>query len=58
MEDPWGGRRAGFTARTVIRRTDFKVGGEGRLKSGGWMIGEEVEITLEIEGIERKEGRD
>ncbi len=49
--DPWGNTRAGFTAVTRINRKDFGISWNQTLDSGGLLIGEEVEITLEVEGI-------
>ena len=53
-KDPWGNTRAGFTAVTKINRKDFGLNQSPALETGGVLIGEEVEITLEIEGILNK----
>ena len=48
--DPWGGYRSGFEAGTAIKRSDYGINyglGEGQ----GGAVGNEVEITLLIEGI-------
>ncbi len=50
-KDPWGNVRAGFTATTTINRKDFGVIWNKALETGQLLVGEEVEITLEIEGI-------
>ena len=49
--DPWGNTRSAFTAVTVINRKDFGMTYNQTLDKGGLLLGEEVEITLEIEGI-------
>ncbi len=46
-KDPWGGYRAGYTATTTIKRSDFGM----NYMLGG--IGDEVVITLEVEGIKQ-----
>jgi polyisoprenoid-binding protein YceI len=46
--DPWGGVRAGFKADTRIKRSDFGI---SKYAANGPM-GDEVEITLLIEGIQ------
>lgn len=51
IKDPWGNLRAGATARGKIKRKDFGLAWNKLLEAGGAMLGEEVEITLEIEGI-------
>ncbi len=53
-KDPWGGTRAGFTATTKINRKDFGLNWNQVLESGGVLVGDEVEITLEIEGVLQK----
>jgi polyisoprenoid-binding protein YceI len=53
VDDPWGSTRAGFTGKTVINRKDFGMVYNQTLDKGGLMLGEEVEITLEIEAIKK-----
>lgn len=48
--DPWGGLRAGFEARTKIRRSDFGMNW-GLDMPGGGPVGDEVDVTLFIEGV-------
>jgi polyisoprenoid-binding protein YceI len=48
-KDPWGKRRAGFTATTSINRKDFGVSFNQVLDQGGLALSEEVAITIEIE---------
>jgi polyisoprenoid-binding protein YceI len=48
-KDPWGKRRAGFTATAKINRKDFGVNFNQTLDQGGLALGEEVAITIEIE---------
>ncbi|MBI3315476.1 MAG: YceI family protein [Candidatus Omnitrophica bacterium] len=50
-KDPWGNVRAGFTAKGKINRKDFGLSWNEVLETGQLLIGEEVEITLEIEGM-------
>lgn len=49
--DPWGNVRSGFTATTTLNRKDFGLTWNKTLETGQLMVGEDVEITLEIEGI-------
>jgi polyisoprenoid-binding protein YceI len=53
-KDPWGGERAGFTASTTINRKDFGLGWNVALEAGGWLVGEKVEISLEVEALKAK----
>lgn len=51
--DPWGNVRSGFTATTTINRKDFGLAWNETLETGQLLVGEEVEITLEVEGIKQ-----
>lgn len=52
--DDWGYERAGFTAAVKIDRHDFGLSYNRLLEAGALVVGDEVEITLEIEGIKTK----
>jgi len=53
-KDPWGNTRAGFTAHGRINRQDFGMKWNKVLDSGGFVVGDEVDINLEIECIKQK----
>jgi len=50
-KDPWGGERAGFIASTTIERKDFGLEWNKALDTGGVLVGEKVELSLEVEAI-------
>lgn len=50
-KDPWGNVRSGFTATTRINRKDFGLTWNQVLETGQLLVGEDVEITIEIEGV-------
>ncbi len=50
-KDPWGNVRASFTAVTKINRKDFGLIWNKVVESGQLLVGEEVTITLEAEGL-------
>lgn len=52
--DPWGNTRAGFSASTVINRHDFGLSWSKALETGGFVVGDQVTIDLEIQGIRAK----
>jgi len=52
--DPWGGYRAAFEARTTINRKDFGMTYSKILDNGGLLVGEKIEITLDIEAVRQK----
>jgi polyisoprenoid-binding protein YceI len=49
--DPWGGTRVGFEARTLINRKDFGLNWNVALEAGGFLVGEDIEIVLEIQAV-------
>ncbi|MGE5180794.1 MAG: YceI family protein [Acidobacteriota bacterium] len=51
VKDPWGGLRTGFSAKTSISRKDFGLTWNVALETGGFLVGDKLEITLEIEAI-------
>lgn len=51
--DPWGGERIGLEAKTSVDRTDFGLRWNAALETGGVLVGNNVEITLEIEAVKR-----
>ena len=49
--DPWGNVRAGFTASTQINRHDYGLSWNKALETGGFVVGDEVTIRLEVQGV-------
>lgn len=49
--DPWGGDRAGFSATTKIRRSDFGLTWNQVLETGGIAVGDEVKISIDLEVV-------
>ncbi len=56
MKDPWGHERAGFTARASIDRKDFGLTWNQLLEAGGVMVGDRVDIEIEVEAVKQAEG--
>lgn len=54
MKDPWGNERAAFSATGKINRKDFGLAWNKILETGGLLVGEDVIIVLEVEGIKEK----
>ncbi len=52
--DAWGGFRAGYEATTTIDRKEFGIVWNTVLDSGGVVLGDDVEITLNIEAIRQE----
>ena len=52
--DPWGGDRAGFSATTKIKRSDFGLTWNQALETGGLLVSDDVKITLDVELVVKK----
>jgi polyisoprenoid-binding protein YceI len=50
-EDPWGNQRAGIAVRGSIDRTDFGLTWQSRLAGGGLLVGEEVNLLLDVSAV-------
>ncbi len=53
-KDPWGGERVGFSAQTSINRKDFGLAWNQALETGGLLVGEKVDIQIELEAVKPK----
>jgi polyisoprenoid-binding protein YceI len=51
-KDPWGNTRVAFEAKTSIDRRDFGLKWNQALEAGGVLVGEKVEIALEIQTVQ------
>jgi polyisoprenoid-binding protein YceI len=51
IKDPWGMQRSAVTATTKINRLDYGVSWNKTLDSGGMMLSDLVDITLDIEMV-------
>ena len=49
--DPWGGERAGFTAKTKVNREEFGLTWNVALETGGVLVGKDITIELEVEAV-------
>ncbi len=54
IKDPWGNIRAGFSAKGKIDRKEFGLKWNRTLESGGVLVGDEITLQLEGEGILKK----
>jgi polyisoprenoid-binding protein YceI len=50
-KDPWGNTRVGVSATTRISRKDFGLNWNAALESGGFLVGDEVTLTLDVQFI-------
>ena len=52
-KDPWGGDRAGFSAKGKIKRSEFGLTWNQVLETGGFVVGDEIKITLDVELVKQ-----
>ncbi|HUB50759.1 MAG TPA: YceI family protein [Terracidiphilus sp.] len=50
-KDPWGNTKIGLSATAKINRKDFGLSWNAALETGGFLVGDEVTITLEVQFI-------
>jgi polyisoprenoid-binding protein YceI len=50
-KDPWGNQRIAFAAKTSIERGDFGLKWNQALETGGVLVGEKVDIEIDVEVI-------
>jgi polyisoprenoid-binding protein YceI len=51
IKDPWGLQRTAVSASTKINRQEFGVAWNQKLDSGGVVVGDDVNVTLDVEMI-------
>ena len=51
IKDPWGLQRTAVSATTRVNRQDFGVSWNQKLDSGGVVVGDDVNITLDVEMV-------
>ena len=52
---PWGTTSAGFSARTTIKRKEWNLNWNVALETGGWLLGDDVHINIELEIVQQPE---
>lgn len=52
--DPWGNTKVATSATATIARKDFGMTWNKQLDQGGWLVGDEVQVTLDLELVKRK----
>jgi len=49
--DPWGNERVGFEGELKINRKDYGLMWNAALETGGFLVGDEVKINLQIQAV-------
>ena len=50
-KDPWGNARVGFESEITINRTDYGLTWNAALETGGFLVGDEVKISVSVQAI-------
>ncbi len=53
FKDPWGNIKSGTSATATINRQDFGVAWNTALDGGGYVVGDEVALTLDLELLKK-----
>lgn len=53
VKDPWGNQRAAANATTKVNRQDFGVKWNAKMDNGGWVVGDDVAITIDVELVQK-----
>jgi polyisoprenoid-binding protein YceI len=53
VKDPWGNQRAAANATTKINRQDYGVKWNAKMDNGGWVVGDDVAITIDVEMMQK-----
>jgi polyisoprenoid-binding protein YceI len=50
-KDPWGNERLGFETETTINRKDYGLKWNAALEAGGFLVGDDVKVSLSVQAI-------
>lgn len=53
IKDPWGNMKIGASGSTKIKRKDFGLEWNAALETGGILVGEDVNITLDVQFVKQ-----
>jgi polyisoprenoid-binding protein YceI len=53
VKDPWGNTRAAISATTKVNRQDYGVKWNANIDGGGVVVGDDVNITIDLEMIKK-----
>lgn len=54
-KSPWGTTSAGFSARASLNREEWGLTWNQALETGGWLVGKDVDIFIDVELIKQAE---
>jgi polyisoprenoid-binding protein YceI len=54
-KSPWGTTNAGFSAKAQIKRKQWGLNWNVALETGGWLVGDDITISIELEIVKQPE---
>ena len=54
-KDPWGKERAGFSLQLTLNRKDYGISWNKILDQGGTLVGDDVEISVDLEAVRQEQ---
>jgi polyisoprenoid-binding protein YceI len=51
-KDPWGQARVGFEGEITVNRKDFGLNWNAALETGGFLVGDDVKISVSLQAIQ------
>ena len=50
-KDPWGRDKIGFETEVTLNRKDFGLSWNTALETGGFLIGDDVKVSVSVQGV-------
>ena len=54
VKDPWGNEKAGFSVETTLNRKDYGMVWNKTLDQGGYLLGDDVKVVINLEAAKKK----
>jgi polyisoprenoid-binding protein YceI len=55
QKDPWGNEKAGFALQTTLNRKDYGIVWNQTLDAGGYLLGDEVQVSISLQVVKKKD---
>ena len=52
--DPWGNQKVAFEGELTLNRKDYGLNWNAAIETGGFLVGDEVKVSLSVQGIADK----
>jgi len=54
-KDPWGNEKMGFELATTLNRKDYGIIWNQTLDAGGYLLGDDVQISISLQAVKKKD---